>query len=130
MKYLEELKKLNLPKDKFAVFGSGVLAIHGIRENKDIDLIVKKDLWRDLTKKYPLYKEEDPGFVPRIRIGNIEIFDNWPPFKELDTLIDSADIINGIRFVKLEFVLKWKKNFNREKDQNDVKLIEEFLSKR
>ncbi|MFH1291164.1 MAG: hypothetical protein ABIH79_01240 [archaeon] len=31
-KQLAELKKLNLPKDKFAIFGSGPLAINGIRD--------------------------------------------------------------------------------------------------
>jgi len=44
MKYLDELKSLNLPKDKFAIFGSGPLAIRNMRENKDIDIIVNREL--------------------------------------------------------------------------------------
>ena len=43
MRYLDEVKRLNLPKDKFAIFGSGPIAIRGLREARDIDLIVKKD---------------------------------------------------------------------------------------
>jgi len=39
LKELEELKKLNIPADSYAVFGSGPLAIRGIREARDIELI-------------------------------------------------------------------------------------------
>lgn len=46
---------------------------------------------------------------------------------EAKELIKNADILNGIRFVKLEKVLEWKKAFNRPKDQEDIKLIEKFL---
>ena len=60
-------------------------------------------------------------------IGNIEIFNNWLPFKDINVLIDSADIIEGFRFVKLEYVLEWKKFLGREKDLIDIKLIENYL---
>jgi hypothetical protein len=66
-----------------------------------------------------------------IILGNIEVVrDMLPWFDDLDTLIDDADIIDGIRYVKLEHVLKWKKEMNREKDKNDIKIIEEFLKAR
>ncbi len=58
MKCLDEVKKLNLPRKKFALFGSAPLAIRGIRENKDIDLIVKKEVWNTLIKKYPVMPEK------------------------------------------------------------------------
>lgn len=125
MKGLEELKKLNLPKDKFAIFGSGPLGIRNIRESNDIDLIVKEELWNELRKKYPINKEKYDAII----IGNIEIFHKWPPFEEVNILIDSADIIQGFRFVKLEYVLEWKKFLNREKDLRDIKLIEEYFKK-
>jgi len=44
MKYLNELKELNLPKESFAVFGSGPMAVRDMREINDLDLIVKSDL--------------------------------------------------------------------------------------
>lgn len=40
---LKELKKLNLPEDQYIIWGSGVLAIRGIRDASDIDIIVSKD---------------------------------------------------------------------------------------
>lgn len=126
LELLNEVKKLNLPKDKFAVFGSGPLAIRGIRDSRDIDLIVKPDLWEDLTKKYPI--TDKYGGI--IEIGEIEIFKDFKPwFDDVEILIDDSDIFEGIRFVKLNYVLEWKKSFNREKDQNDIKIIKEFLTK-
>ena len=121
--YLDELKKLNLPNDKYAVFGSGPLAIHKIRDSDDIDIIVKEDLWNKLIKKYP--QENDK----LIKIGSVEIYKNWLPwFKDVNFLIDDADIFENIRFVKLKYVLEWKKAYGREKDKRDVKLIEKYIN--
>jgi hypothetical protein len=120
--YLEQLKRLNLPKDKFAIFGSGPLAVRGIRKSDDIDIIVKKELWHKLSEKYNKTNEEI------IKIGNIEIYKEWKPWvKDNDDLIDSADVFDEIRFVKLEDVLGWKKKYNRPKDLKDIELIENFM---
>jgi tRNA A-37 threonylcarbamoyl transferase component Bud32 len=118
---LKELKKLNLPTEEYALFGSGLLAIYGIRDSKDIDIIVKQKLWNDLEKKYPLENEK------LIKIGNIEIYKNWLPwFSNVENLIDNSEIFNKIRFVKLDYVLSWKRALGREKDKKDVQLIEEY----
>lgn len=93
--------KLKLPKDKFAIFGSGPLAIRNLRDNKDTDIIVKDNIWSSLIKKYPL--EEGRYYI---KIRKIEIFNKWPIIKNKDKIIDDADIFNGIRFVKLKHVLK------------------------
>ena len=121
---LSQLKRLNLPNEQYAVFGSGPLAIRGLRESNDIDIIVKPRLWKELIKKYPVYNKEKLS----IKVGDIEIFNNWLPWiKDSETLIDDADIFNGIRFVKLKYVLIWKKAFGREKDKEDIRLIEDYL---
>ena len=122
-KYLDELKKLNLPNNKYAVFGSGPLAIHKIRDSDDIDIVVKEDLWNKLIKKYP--KENDK----LIKIGSVEIYKHWLPwFKDVNFIIDNADIFENIRFVKLKYVLEWKKDYGRKKDKKDVKLIEKYIN--
>ncbi|MBU4162487.1 hypothetical protein KJ859_02815 [Patescibacteria group bacterium] len=132
-KQLAELKKLNLPKDKFAIFGSGPLAINGIRDSEDIDIIVKSDVWDELAKKYPKELEKEYSHLEKgklIKIGEIEIYKNWEPwFDDVNLLIDDSDIFEGIRFVKLNYVLEWKKKYGREKDQKDVQLIEEYMEK-
>jgi len=44
-------------------------------------------------------------------------------------LIDDAEIIDGLPFVKLEYVVKYKKQDGREKDLKDIETIEKFLLK-
>jgi len=45
-----------------------------------------------------------------IKIGYNEIYKDWKPwFDDPDILIDSADIFNSYRFVKFEYLFKWKK---------------------
>ena len=129
MNLLKELKELNLPVEDFAIFGSGPMAIRGLRENDDLDIIVKKELWEKLSKKYPV-RTKNEGRTSYIQIGGIEIFKNWKPwFESTEELIDEADIIQGIRFVRLERVIKWKKAMGRDKDFVDIEKIEEYMSK-
>jgi len=126
-KKLDELKKLNLPTEKYAIFGSGPLAIRGIRNSRDIDVIVKKDLWNKLTKNWSLTNTNNKF----IRVGEIEIYKDWEPwFKDINKLIDNAEVFDNIRFVKLEDVLNWKKASGREKDKKDIKLIEKYQTKK
>lgn len=122
MKYLDELRALKLPSNKFAVFGSGPLAIRGLRENRDLDVCVKADLFKELLKNY---KSKDGRSIV---IGKIEIWGDWLPwFSDMNKLIDSADIIDGIRFVNFEYLLKFKKMRNSEKDKEDIRIIEDYL---
>jgi len=129
LKFIEELKALNLPAGQYAIFGSGPLAIRNLRDAGDIDLVVTQELWDKLAQKYPLTKKETiKGPVTSINIGHLEIYRDWlnltPKVKEM---IDTADIINDLPFVKLEYVIEWKTFMGRDKDKNDLKLIEEYL---
>jgi hypothetical protein len=45
----------------------------------------------------------------------------------VQNIIDKAEIIDGLTFVRLEEVLKWKKMMNREKDKKDIEIIENYL---
>ncbi|PLW80083.1 hypothetical protein C0585_04155 [Candidatus Woesearchaeota archaeon] len=117
MELVEKLKKLNLPVNSFAIFGSGQLCIRNLIPWRDIDIIAKKDLWDELSKKYG-----DKGH--KIEIGDIEIFYDWPGFDNIDKLIDTADFIEGLPFVNIENVLKWKKERNHLKDAKHIMLLE------
>jgi hypothetical protein len=123
-KQLARLKKLNLPNQKYAVFGSGLLAMKCIRDINDLDIIVKPELWDNLVKKFP--RENDK----LIRVGSIEIYKDWLPwFDDVISLIDGAKVFEEVRFVRLKHVLKWKKIYGRGKDKKDVQLIEKFIKK-
>jgi hypothetical protein len=121
MRFIEELEKLHLPRDKFAIFGSGPLAIRKIRENKDIDILIREDLWQKLIKKYALNEKG------HLQIGNVEVCRKVIHLENVDKLIDNAEIINELKFVRLNDLLEWKKKMGREKDIKDIKLIEDYL---
>ncbi len=52
---------------------------------------------------------------------------DWGAGWDTPVLIENAEIIDGLAFVRLEEVLKWKKSRNKEKDQKDIELIENYL---
>jgi len=62
-----------------------------------------------------------------LKIGNIEIYQDWPFLTDkIEEMIDSAEIIQGAPFVRLKYVLEWKRKFKRKKDLKDVQLIEKY----
>lgn len=128
---LKKVKKLNLPKNQFAIFGSGPLAIRKIRNAKDIDLIVVEDLWQkyknELGWKYKITKN---GVEYIKSDDNIEIWHDWRPwYQDITKFLESVEIIDGLPFVKLEYVIEWKKKFGRQKDLEDINLIKKYLKK-
>lgn len=122
----DELKKLNLPNDKFAIFGSGPLAVRGIRDSDDIDIIVSESLWDELMIEHEPFDEKNN----LIKIDKIEIWKDWPYLsKTIDEIIDDSETIDGLPFVKLKYVRQWKEGMGREKDKKDIELIDEYLKK-
>ena len=122
MQYIDELKALGLPSDQYAVFGSGPMAIRNIRRNNDVDIIVTSKLWDELSKKHGV--EDRPSF----RVGNIEIWrDQKPYFDDIVHLIDDADICDGIRYVRLKYLIEWKSMRNSSKDIEDIDRMKVYL---
>lgn len=122
-----QLKQLNFPKGKFAIFGSAPMAVRGIRKSNDLDIIVTQDLWNDLVKLYPNSLIESP--YTALEIWGIEVFKTWLELtNKIDEMIKNADIINDLPFVKLEYVLEWKKSMWREKDLKDIELVNQYIS--
>ncbi len=125
MKFINELKKLNLPTEHYVLFGSAPLAIRNLRENNDLDILVSDELWQKLLIKFSTHFHNNP---PSLKIGNLEIFNTWIDFGvEKTILIKDAEFIDDLPFVKLKYFLLWKKKMNREKDKLDIKLSETYL---
>ena len=119
--FLEELRKLKLPNDQYAIFGSGPLAVRDIREAEDLDIIVTEGLYKELESKY---RKEGCGLV----FGNIEIISPQASVvKNPEELIKRAEDIEGFEFVLLKDIVEWKKEMGREKDLKDIELVEEYL---
>ena len=132
-KLLKNLKDLDLPEGQFVVIGSGPLAVRGMRDTNDLDVVVTQDVWGELIKKYPVIVNSEG--INRIDFGNgIEtlernirsIFTNSSvvPF---DEIFEKPDVFEGVQFMNLNHLKKIKLKMGREKDLADVKLIDEYL---
>jgi len=123
----QKVKDLKLPIGKYALFGSAPMGIIGLRDCHDIDIIVTEDLWNEYKEKNWKIKTMPHGSQYLIN-GEIELWKDWKPGHwDIKQLIQEAEIINGLPFVKLEKILEWKKLSSREKDLKDVEVIEEFM---
>ncbi|MFV1917075.1 MAG: hypothetical protein ACC618_01105 [Patescibacteria group bacterium] len=127
---IDELNSLNLPRDLFAVTSSGAMAVRGLREANDIDVLVTEELWKKLASKYPLRRTPKGFFIKLSK--NVEVMGGWSNTQKNDLegagrQIKNAERIDGIRFVRLSDVKKFKKKVGRKKDFEDIKLIDSYL---
>ena len=133
MDVVSEVKKLNLPVGKYAVVGSGAMAVRNIRPAHDIDLIVTQDIYKYL--KASGWKEVHfPGTLqPWVLFKDLfDVSTSWSVgdyHPKPSELMANTDIIDGVAFVSLEDLLKWKKTCRRDKDLADIKLIEAYLKR-
>lgn len=127
MSVAERVRQLNLPPDQFVVVGGAVLEVLGIRKSGDIDIIAAElvlhilasdEAWskKDLAEGSYIYQKE--GY----EVGN-----DWLGRSFAELASDTFEM-DGIRYVSLSTVMAWKKQRNRPKDQEDLKLIWEYLS--
>lgn len=126
-KLLEEFRELDLPDGEYAIYGSGPMAVRGIKSTEDLDVIVTDGLYQELKRKYP----KDPA-KERVKIGEIEIYPVWawnPKMKGLEKSLERAELIKGFRYVRLEDLIKWKRKMARPKDFEHIKMIENYLAK-
>jgi hypothetical protein len=126
----EEVKSLNLPAGKYVVVGSGPMVVKGLREFNDIDILVNEDVFEKLSKEpgWKLSKGEAGRKVLKKDIFEIDkIF--WCKDYQPDTneLIKNAEMINGIPFLPLSELIKFKEQLGRRKDLQDIKLINSYL---
>lgn len=130
-KIFEQVKKLNLPKGKYVIFGSAPMGIRGIRDCHDLDIVVLEEVLEEIKKK-PDWKVKNFENGRQIFVfGDIELWKDWWPGQwDTEDLIKRADIIDDLPFATLEDVLRWKKIFGRKKDWQDIQLIKKYLKKK
>lgn len=130
--FADKVKALNLPLDQIIVIGSGILDQLGIRPASDIDLAASSDLMKKLSEESGdwLKKFDDNQRFYFVKDdGSAEVWDGWVfdgQTVSYDDLLDYAVEYDGVRFVDLEFLRKWKSWRGREKDVRDVELIDEW----
>jgi hypothetical protein len=133
MDIFSELEKLNFPQDKYMVIGGAAMAGRGIKQTKDLDLLLSRDFiealrtdsaWHHHPRIIPT---EGAGLVNES--GTVELYPTIGGFElGFDELVERVEMINGFPFAHLEDVMKIKKTYNREKDLKDIELIEMYIS--
>jgi hypothetical protein len=127
VKYLELIDRLGLPKQKCLIFGSAVLAAHGLRENNDLDLVVPLDVFSSLAHKPDFkvgYASSSGTKMYTIEGGKLEIFPTaWPLKEPVGVLLQRADTIDGYKFMHLSDFKRWKQLRGLAKDIADLKLL-------
>lgn len=131
-KLFQNIRSLNLPIGEYAIFGSGPIGIRDLRKINDIDVIVTEKIFNKYLDK--------PGWEIKYTYNNghrferltnddlvIEMWKDWYVNWNVKKLIKEAEIIEDMPFVKLEYLIKWKKFLSREKDLIDLELIDDYL---
>ena len=121
---LTRLLDLQLPPDDYAIFGSGPMLAHRLKtEVRDLDVIARGTAWAAAVRLCPpVAAPSGSGLMVELDGGNLQIFSAWTsPAWDVDRLIDEADVVGGIRFVPLIWVLAWKRQSGRPKDLADIR---------
>lgn len=135
MDIVVEVKKLGLPAEKFVVVGGSSLAIRGLRETDDIDLVVLPEIFEKLvTRGWSFDTEyEERWGRKRLKHGIFEAhtdlyLEKEHRFIDIQSVIDEADVINGVRFQTLRSLRIFKLDSARNKDLKDIVIIDAFLN--
>ncbi|RBQ17796.1 hypothetical protein DP939_23340 [Spongiactinospora rosea] len=120
-----ELARLDLPRGHYVVCGSATLWVRGLRAHLgDLDVLAEGPAWKRVLQLgvAPCPAPSGHGLVIRHPSG-IEFADRWTPGWSTGYLISSADVIDGIPFMRLGDVLTWKQRARRAKDLPDIAAI-------
>ncbi len=137
MDIFEIVKSLEFPLGSYIVVGSGHLIALGLKDFKDVDIVVTPEVfaeccrdphWEQIPWTYP----EKIGHI-FLRQGVVELYEdvNSGSFNPTtDELLERAAIINGVAFVSLEDTLNFKKEYCKKNPKHlaDINLIEQYLA--
>ena len=123
------LRSLELPSGHFAVFGSGPLIVRGIIDaTNDLDVISRGPAWERACIAGEVEFVQEYGvdivhcFDHAITIGRSWGYGDF----DIDHLIDTSEMIDGLPFVKLEHVIAYKQIAGRPKDLEHLRKLEAF----
>ena len=105
----DSLRKLELPKGDYAVFGSGPLFIRGIITNiSDLDIICRGSVWEKVKKVGALqYNDDYDVAIVTLNGGQVTFGNRWGIDNfDIGALIDDAEYIDKVPFVQLRHVVE------------------------
>lgn len=131
-RFAQKVRSLGLRADEFAVIGGGALALRGLREARDVDVVVRADAFERLRSEGRAsdvrYREK--WGRERLRRDEFEVYPDLflnaeQRFIDVNELIAGAELINGVPCVPLECLRAFKSGPGAsEKDREDVALID------
>lgn len=118
-------EQLGIDRDTAVVVGGGLLDVLGIRPSDDLDVLVPQETFQALADRGHVVSRYANN-ARYMRIGDIEVMDDW--FGDAATVQARAVVIDGVRFMPLDDVRKWKVRLARPKDLADVALIDAYCA--
>jgi len=115
----DQLRQLELPPKGYAIFGSGPLAIRDIIPAcNDLDILCRQEVW-DIVSKKGMTK-----FLSGYGVTVASFFDGAITFGtewgigdfNVGELIETAEMIDSLPFVRLEHVVRYKTIRSSTKD--------------
>jgi hypothetical protein len=126
--FFRELMSLQLDPENFAIAGSGPLFARGwIDDPSDLDIVARGSAW-DTAVKLGKVSSAPYSDVQHVTLfnGNIDILNGWfPECWPVNQIIDEADLICGLRFVRLDIVVATKRMLARPRDSIHLRVITE-----
>ena len=121
--YLKQLDKLKLDKKRYCIISGGIMLLYGLKDStEDIDIKVRPDYFEELKKTYSFKKSPKYPYLYELNdFTEVAVLD----YKEEDTRI-----VDGYPVESLELQLKWMKENNRPKDQEKIRIVEDYLKSR
>lgn len=125
------LRSLDLPDGDYAVFGSGPLLFRGIIDDAaDLDVIARGAAWDHAMATGRLIHLRDHDVtVASFFNGAVTVGNRWALGDfSIEELIDSAETISGLPFVRLEHVRAYKGIAGGRKDIDHLKKLDRWLA--
>lgn len=121
--FIKKLDSLNLDKNRYCIISGGVMLLYNLKlTTEDIDIKVKPDYFEELKLKYQFKKSPKYDYLYEL--------DDKTEVAVLDYNDDDIIIVDGYPVESLELQLKWMLEQNRPKDQEKIKIIEDYLDKK
>lgn len=125
---LQELKRLNLVPGDYAVFGSGPLIVRGIiAATNDLDVICRGRAWEQVkTLGEGRYDRQYDVEMVELLDGQLTFGTKWGIGDfDVNELIEEAELIEGVPFVRLEHVIAYKRQRSSDKDMQHLHKLEQ-----
>jgi hypothetical protein len=122
------VSEIGLDRRDLVVFGSGPLLVHGLRQQiRDLDVVARGRTWERVRQcGAPAVGSLNGAPMATFADGKIEFSGGWVAGDwNVDELIDRAEEIEGLRFARLDDVVRYKRVLDRPKDRADIRAIEQ-----